>query len=113
MRSRITLLLAALFLASNAHGAEILGLKKGTPELKSAGPLAFGPSGILLVGDTKAAALFAISTDDVKGDPAKVEFNIGGLNKKVAQLLGASAQEIVIHDLVANPLSGNLLMNPL
>ncbi len=111
MRSRITLLLAALFLASNAQGAEILGLKKGTPELKSAGPLAFGPSGILLVGDTKAAALFAISTDDVKGDPAKVEFNIDGLNKKVAQLLGASTQEIVIHDLVVNPLSGNLYLS--
>ncbi len=39
-------------------------LKKGKPDLKSAGPLAFGPEGILFVGDTQGAALFAIDTGE-------------------------------------------------
>ena len=39
-------------------------LKQGKPDLKSAGPLAFGPEGILFVGDTQGAALFAIDTGE-------------------------------------------------
>ncbi len=34
------------------------------PEMKSAGPLAFGPEGVLFVGDTAGAAIFAIETGD-------------------------------------------------
>ena len=37
---------------------------KGTPDLKSAGPLAFGPEGILFVGDPQGAAVFALDTGD-------------------------------------------------
>ena len=40
---------------SSAGAAELYGLTPGTVELKSAGPLAFGPSGVLFVGDAKAA----------------------------------------------------------
>ena len=48
-----------------ALGAERAGgLKEGKPDLKSAGPLAFGPDGILFVGDTAGAALFAIDTGE-------------------------------------------------
>ncbi|MCH8830480.1 MAG: hypothetical protein IID45_12965, partial [Planctomycetes bacterium] len=43
------------------------GLKEGTPDLKSAGPLAFGPGGILFVGDTTGAAVFALQTTDAAG----------------------------------------------
>ena len=57
--------LAAALAASSARAADpSASLKKGTPDLKSAGPLAFGPDGILFVGDTQGAALFAIDTGD-------------------------------------------------
>ena len=39
-------------------------LKQGKADLKSAGPLTFGPEGILFVGDTRGAALCAINTGD-------------------------------------------------
>ena len=40
------------------------GMKEGAVTFKSAGPLAFGPDGILFVADTKGAAIVAIATGD-------------------------------------------------
>ena len=45
--------------------------EEGNPKLKSMGPLAFAPDGILLVADTKGAAVVAIATGDTKPAPAK------------------------------------------
>jgi hypothetical protein len=52
----------AVFIAtgSSSHAAHKWGLKEGAPDLKSAGQLAFGPDGVLFVGDAKGAAVFAI-----------------------------------------------------
>jgi hypothetical protein len=36
-------------------------MKQGNPQLKSMGPLAFGPDGILFVADTKSAAIVAVA----------------------------------------------------
>ena len=41
-------------------------MKEGKAMLQSAGPLAFGPDGILLIADTKAAAIVAVATGDTK-----------------------------------------------
>ncbi|HPD87811.1 MAG TPA: hypothetical protein PLS06_10920 [Proteiniphilum sp.] len=62
--------LVAMVAVSTVNAAD-WGLKKGNADLKSAGPLAFGPDGILLVGDVKAATVFAIDTGDASGDPGK------------------------------------------
>ena len=97
-------------LAANLLTAAEWGLKAGNPELKSASILAFGPDGILLVGDTKAATVFAIDLQDTAGAPGKVELNVEGLNAKVAELLGGSPADTTINDLAVNPLSGNLYL---
>ena len=55
---------AIMIAVSAGAGDPTASLKQGKPELKSAGPLAFGPDGILFVGDTQGAALFAIDTGD-------------------------------------------------
>src|SRR6185436_17883020 len=70
---------------------------------------AFGPDGILFVGDTKSATIFAIGTGDTKGDPAKVNLNVTGLNAKVAELLKAGSA--TINDLAVNPNSGNVYLS--
>src|ERR1700722_4134988 len=61
LKTRSTLLAfaAALALAGSVSAADSLtgSLTKGTPDLKSAGPLAFGPEGILFIGDTQGAAI--------------------------------------------------------
>jgi len=68
--------------------------------------LAFGPEGILFVADTKAASIVAIATGDTASASAK-SFKIDGIDKKVAALLGTSADQILIADMAINPVSGN------
>ena len=51
-------------LAVASHAA---GLQEGHPDLKSIGPLAFGPDGVLFAADTNSAAIFAIATNDTAG----------------------------------------------
>jgi hypothetical protein len=81
------------------------GMKQGKPELKSAGPLAFGPDGILFVADTKSAAVFAIATGDTKSAAADKPLKVEGLSQKVAGLLGTMPEQILIDDMAVNPLS--------
>ena len=115
MRRRVVLACLAapalLLWAAGADAADFWGLKAGNLQLKSAGSLAFGPEGILFVGDQQAATVFAIDTSDNSGEPAQAKFNIDGLNKKIAETLGTSVQNIEINDLAANPLSGNLYLS--
>ena len=87
------------------------GLQKGNADLKSAGPLAFGPDGILLVGDTKAASILAIETGDTSGEPAKVNLQIAAMNEKLADFLGVGSQAAKINDLAVNPASGNVYLS--
>lgn len=101
--------LVAVAVMVGAAQAEVSGLKAGTPKLKSAGPLAFGPEGVLLVGDTKAAAVYAIDTRDTTGDPSKAKINVESLSKKIAAALGGS--EAKINDLAVNPATGNVFVS--
>jgi hypothetical protein len=107
LRNAVLVLTGLCLTGAVAVGGE---LKKGTPDLKSAGPLAFGPDGILFVGDTAGAALFAIDTGDrdevkEKGSPA-----IKDLSDKIAAMLGTNANQIMINDLAVNPRSGNIYL---
>jgi len=87
------------------------GLKQGDVDLQSAGSMTFGPDGILLVGDSKAASVYAIDTGDHEGSPQKVSFNVANLGGKLASLLGTSPQETSVGDLAVNPLSGNVYLS--
>ncbi|REJ76714.1 MAG: hypothetical protein DWQ29_15725 [Planctomycetota bacterium] len=97
--------------ASASHAADAYGLEKGTPELQSASVLAFGPDGILFIGDTKAARIVAVQTGEKSGDPDKVSVAIDGLNVKIAELLGADSGSVEIADLAVSPLSGAIFVS--
>jgi hypothetical protein len=100
------LLALALGLTSTASGAGWTeGMKEGELTLKSAGPLAFGPDGILFVADTKAAAIVAIATGDTKPAERSAALKVEGINQKIAALLGTAADQVVINDLAINPVS--------
>ncbi len=79
------------------------GMQKGTPDLKSAGPVTFAPHGILLVGDTAGAAIWAIATGDKPAGSPSESLNIEKIDEKIAALLGTTAQQILINDLAVNP----------
>jgi hypothetical protein len=100
---------AALLLASAATGRTD-DLKPGTPDLKSATALAFGPKGVLFVGDAAGAAIFAIDTGDTKsaGDKA---LNVDKVDSKIAAVLGVGDKDVRINDVKVNPASGNVFVS--
>jgi hypothetical protein len=108
-RATLLALAAAVVLAGAANAADLTaGMTKGTPELKSAGPLAFGPEGILFIGDTQGAAIFAVATDDTATPRTFEKFKVEGVNDKIANMLGVDSKGITINDMAANPMSGNI-----
>lgn len=81
------------------------GLAPGTPDIRSVGPLTFGPDGILFVADNVGASIFAIAVDDdgqPDGDPIEVDH----LDTRLAALLGCARDDVVIRDLAIHPVSG-------
>jgi hypothetical protein len=106
---RTKLLVAALVLAS-AAGSRADDLKVGTPDAKSATAMAFGPKGLLFVGDSAGAAIFAFDTGDTKsaGDKA---LNVEKVNSKIAAALGVTDKDIRITDVKVNPASGNVYIS--
>lgn len=106
-----TLGLAALVSPGLMSSTSARDASRGTPDIQSAGPLAFGPEGLLFVGDTRGAAVFAVETGDrgpaSPGGTIKVE----GITAKLAELLGTDAREILVNDLAVNPASGKAYLS--
>ncbi|QEH35696.1 hypothetical protein OJF2_42530 [Aquisphaera giovannonii] len=89
------------------------GLKAGTPDLKSAGALAFGPDGVLFAADQAGGAVFAIDTGD-RGrarSQAPAAVNVEGIDAKVAGMLGTTADQILIREAAVNPASGKVYLS--
>lgn len=105
--SLIVLLTAGIATAA----AKTAGLDAtGKADLKSAGPLAFGPEGVLFVGDPMGAALFAIGVEPSSGSftfTAKVE----GVDAKLAALLGIKPADLIINDMAVQPGVGNVYLS--
>ena len=85
-------------------------LKPGNADLKSASQLAFGPEGILFVGDSRRAVVFAIATGDTKAALSAPRIDIKGVNEKIAALLGTTPDQILINDIKVNPVSHKVYM---
>jgi len=116
MRQRVRLSVASLLalglLAGAAHAVDLTAsLKPGTPDMKSAGALAFAPDGILLVGDSTGAAVFAFDTADRTGKTPFAPIKVEGVGDKIASLLNTTTQQMRINDMAANPFSGNVYLS--
>lgn len=87
-------------------------LDSGTPQLLSAGPLVFGPEGILFIGDSQGAAIFALATEDSedRGEMHK-PIDVAGIDGRIAALAGTTPDQIRIHDLAVNPASGQAYLS--
>ncbi len=99
---------AVTLTALAAFAAPGSGLVTKKLELGSAGPLAFGPAGILFVGDSANASLIAIDTGDRTPNPGAGNIELKGLNQKMAAALGTTPDQITIQDLAVNPVSRNI-----
>lgn len=101
-------LVLTLSTLSGLSAADQWGLERGTPEIQSAGALAFGPDDVLFVGDARSASVFAIATSNREGDAGKASINIDDLGGAINDVLGGEA---TISDLVVNPATGNVFIS--
>ncbi len=86
------------------------GFTSGDVQLKSAGPLAFGPDGVLFVGDSVGGQIVAIDTQDSK-PAAAAKINVDGIDAKIAALVGVTPDQIIINDVKVNPISKDVYLS--
>lgn len=80
----------------------------GTPNIRSMSKLTFGPDGILFLGDSKGASVYAFDFKDNEKPMAYDPIAIRDIDQKIGALLGRSRKDILIHDLAVNPISQNI-----
>jgi len=108
----ISRLLSAAVLLASAATTQAAGFVKGTPDIKSAGPLAFGPGGVLFVGDPVGGAVFAIDTGDLARDPVGPGFYESDLDQKVVAVVGEGPRFFGrFNDLAISPASGKAYLS--
>src|SRR5215831_17346869 len=78
-------------------------MQTGKAGLKSAGALAIGPDGVLFVGDSAGAAIYALDVNDRGAGKSAGSLEVKGINEKIAAMLGTTADQIAINDVVVNP----------
>ncbi|HYP06247.1 MAG TPA: hypothetical protein VER03_08410 [Bryobacteraceae bacterium] len=91
--------------AAVALAANTAGMQAGKATLKSAGQMAFGPNGVLFVGDSLGASIVALDSGDTAKAKPGGTIEIKALNEKIAAALGTTADQITINDMVVNPTS--------
>jgi hypothetical protein len=82
----------------------------GDPMLFSAQRLAFGPGGVLLIGDGRSDRIVAIETGDTSSAPREANAfeRVDNLSGAAADAIGGSvtAADLLVNDIAVNPVSG-------
>jgi hypothetical protein len=86
------------------------GLSVGTPDVRSVGPIAFGPEGILFVADNASAKVFAIDVADPGGAAGTGPFELADVDAHVGSFLGCEAGDVLIQDVAVHPGSHNVYL---
>jgi hypothetical protein len=102
---------ALAFTVATAATSGTESLKAGKAQLTSAGPLAFGPDGVLFVGDSLGGAVVALDTNDHTAPKSAVKIDVEGVDTKIAALVGVAPDQIVINDVKVNPISKNVYLS--
>jgi hypothetical protein len=87
------------------------GLEVGRADIRSAGPIAFGPDGILFVADNAGARVLAVDVAD-SGEVAGPEpFDMDDVDARIGSFLGCASEDLVIRDIAVHPLSHNVYLS--
>lgn len=104
----------AMLLVAPAGAADHYGLGPSSIELKSVGPLAFGPDGILFVSDPKRATIHALDTKAQRsatpGDAQGAGYELADVRASLAALVDGRADKIEVVDLAIDPEAGALFL---
>lgn len=101
----VIVIAGAITVAMTNKRTSFEGFVNGSPEIKSINALAFGPDGVLFIGDSKSAAVFAVATNDVEKSEKGSAVDIKKFDYKVASALGTTVENISIEDIAVNPIS--------
>ena len=85
-------------------------IQSGSVEFKRIGRMSFGPDGVLLVADVGSASVVAIQTGD-SGPMKKLSKKVEDVDKKLAALLGVTAEDVQLVDMAVNKKSGTIYMS--
>ena len=108
----VTCLAAAMaFTLAAARTSATSSLTPGKAQLTSAGPLAFGPDGVLFVGDSIGGQVVALDTNDHTAARSGVKIDVEGIDVKIAALAGVAPNQIVVNDMKVNPISKNVYLS--
>ena len=102
--------ICVLLIAAGRSASHPFGLKRGALEIKSVSALAFGPEGILFIGDSKAASIYAVDTKDKTAVDKAKAVEIKNIDQKIAAQLGTEAKNIRITDIAVNPISKKIYL---
>lgn len=98
-------------MVDQANALEHLGLTIGSPAIKSVGPLAFGPEGVLFIGDNAGASIFAIDVGDPGNSGPAGPIDLENLDSSLAGYLGCSRDDVQIRDMAVHPDSRNVYLS--
>jgi len=103
---RLSAVLAFVALTTYAplapSGVAALGAATG-PQLRSIGPLAFAPDGMMYAADSLGSTIYALDLGTQATGGAPGTANVAGIDQKIAAMLGTEAKDIAITDLVVHP----------
>lgn len=77
----------------------------GNPGIASINALSFGPKGVLFIGDSKNAAIYALDTKDAIAKETSEPIRVADIDKKIAASLGTTTDKIRVTDMAVNPVS--------
>jgi hypothetical protein len=87
------------------------GLTVGTVELRAAGPIAFGPEGILFLADNAIATVYAVDVADNAPAATAEPFDITDVDARIGSFLGCDAGDLTIRDMAVHPFSRNVYLS--
>jgi hypothetical protein len=87
------------------------GLRPGSADVQYAGPITFGPAGILFLADNGSARVFAVDVAD-PGQAADPEpFDLADVDARIASYLGCETSDVDIRDMAVHPVSHSVYLS--
>jgi hypothetical protein len=87
------------------------GLRPGSAEIQSAGPITFGPAGILFLADNASARVLAVDVADPGPASAAEPFDLADVDARIGSYLGCEADDVDIRDMAVHPVSRNVYLS--
>ena len=87
------------------------GLRVGAPDIRSIGPITFGPAGILFLADNVSAKVFAVDVADPDEAAGTDSLDLENVDAHVGSLLGCAATDVLIQDMAVHPKSRHVYLS--